>query len=69
MNDLLLSAAKTAKLLDVARSTLYEWDQQGRIPSPIKIGSRVYWRGEEMREWVEAGCPVREKWLLQREVT
>lgn len=61
-NRLLLSAQAVARLLDIARSTLYAWDQEGRIPRPVKIGSRVYWRTEEMRRWIDAGCPLREKW-------
>lgn len=60
--ELLLSADRTARLLDVARSTLYQWDQEGRIPRPVKIGGRIYWRGDELRAWVTAGCPVRARW-------
>ncbi len=62
----LLSADATAKLLDAARSTLYAWDQEGRIPQPVRIGSRTYWRGSELQEWVAAGCPCRERWNLLR---
>lgn len=61
-STLLLSAHEMMRLLDIARSTLYLWDQEGRIPRPVKIGSRVYWRRDEMNQWVAAGCPPREKW-------
>jgi predicted DNA-binding transcriptional regulator AlpA len=33
-----------------------------RIPAPIKLGGRTLWRVQELREWVEAGCPVRRIW-------
>jgi predicted DNA-binding transcriptional regulator AlpA len=47
-------------------STLYAWDQEGRIPQPIRIGVRTYWRGDELRDWIDAGCPCRERWNLLR---
>ena len=34
----------------------------GRIPAPIKLGGRSLWRVEELRRWVEAGCPSRTVW-------
>jgi predicted DNA-binding transcriptional regulator AlpA len=34
----------------------------GRIPAPIKLGGRTLWRVEELRRWVEAGCPARRIW-------
>ncbi len=63
---LLLSADATANMFDVARSTLYAWDQEGRIPQPVRIGARTYWRGDELQAWVAAGCPYRERWNLLR---
>jgi len=66
-DPLLLSADATAKLLDVARSTLYAWDQEGRIPAPVRIGARTYWRSQEMQSWVAAGCPCRERWQTSRQ--
>jgi prophage regulatory protein len=38
----------------------------GRIPAPIKIGGRTLWRVEELRAWVEAGCPDRRTWEALR---
>jgi predicted DNA-binding transcriptional regulator AlpA len=34
----------------------------GRNPAPVKLGGRTLWRTEELRRWVEAGCPVRKVW-------
>lgn len=62
-DPLLLNAVKTAEVLDIARSTLYQWDEQGRIPQPVRIGARIYWRYDELKNWIAAGAPAREKWL------
>jgi predicted DNA-binding transcriptional regulator AlpA len=34
----------------------------GRIPAPVKLGGRTLWRVEELRRWIEAGCPPRKTW-------
>jgi excisionase family DNA binding protein len=63
---LLLSAAKTAKLLGVGRTALYALNSSGRLPLPVRLGGRVLWRRAELEEWVssEPPCPNREKWEL-----
>jgi predicted DNA-binding transcriptional regulator AlpA len=33
-----------------------------RIPRPVKLGGRTLWRTEELRRWVQAGCPDRKTW-------
>ena len=38
----------------------------GRIPAPIKLGGSTLWRAEELREWIEAGCPCRRIWEAMR---
>jgi predicted DNA-binding transcriptional regulator AlpA len=30
---------------------------RGEIPQPVKLGSRVVWPKQKIREWIEAGCP------------
>jgi prophage regulatory protein len=34
----------------------------GRVPAPVKLGGRTLWRVEELRRWVDAGCPSRAIW-------
>ena len=36
------------------------------IPLPVTIGRSLYWKPEELKAWVEAGCPQREIWNAQR---
>jgi predicted DNA-binding transcriptional regulator AlpA len=37
-----------------------------RVPAPIKLGGRTLWRTQELREWVESGCPDRRTWEALR---
>lgn len=68
-SPLLLSATETARQLGVARSTLYEWSSSGRVPAPIRIGRRTLWRADDLRAWVDAGCPGRMAWERQRQAS
>lgn len=65
--SLLLSATETAELLGISRSTLYQFDASGKVPSPIRLGGRTLWRREELEQWVKAGCPGRERWNIMQE--
>jgi predicted DNA-binding transcriptional regulator AlpA len=59
----LLRASQAAKLCGVSLRTWRTWDSAGRIPAPVRIGSRsVFWRADELRAWVAAGCPRRADW-------
>lgn len=60
---LLCSAEKAAAMLSVSRSKFYSMHATGEVgPVPIKFGTRKLWSVEELRAWVSAGCPAREKW-------
>ena len=59
---LLISAAELGKLLGVNKSTIWSWHSAGKIPLPVRIGGTTRWRPEEIREWVDAGCPARVRW-------
>jgi predicted DNA-binding transcriptional regulator AlpA len=37
-----------------------------RVPAPVKLGGRTLWRTQELREWVESGCPDRRTWEALR---
>jgi len=63
---LLISAAELGKLLGVNKSTVWNWHSSGRIPMPVHIGGTTRWKAEEIRRWVEAGCPPRAQWELLR---
>lgn len=64
---LLLSAGDAAKLLGIGRTKFYEMHSTGRLgPMAIEFGKRKVWRMADLRAWVDAGCPHRDKWLAER---
>jgi predicted DNA-binding transcriptional regulator AlpA len=60
---LLLDAKQTSALLGIGRTHLYALHSSGRLPLPLRLGRRTLWRAEELKNWVLAGCPSRQKWL------
>jgi len=58
----ILRPGEAATLLEVSRATFYRLDAKGLIPRPVRIGGVRRWRVEEMRRWIEAGCPARDLW-------
>lgn len=59
---LLLRASDAAALCKVSLRTWRAWDATGKVPQPLRIGRAVFWRLDELRVWVAAGCPDRETW-------
>ena len=60
--QLTVDAKRLAKMLNLGLRTIRSYDVAGKLPSPIRIGSRVLWRVDEIRKWVNAGAPDRETW-------
>jgi predicted DNA-binding transcriptional regulator AlpA len=57
-----VEAAQAARLCGVSRATWYSLRKAGRVPRPVRLGRRVLWRVEELREWMAAGCPPLSRW-------
>lgn len=67
---MLLDAAAAARLCGVSRATWFCWDSRGRIPRPLRLSERIpRWRVEELRAWLAAGAPPRERWEEMRGAT
>ena len=64
---LLLTAFQAAEMFGAGLRTWRTWQATGRIPQPIRIGRKNFWRSQELRAWVAAGCPDREKWEIVKE--
>ena len=64
---LLLRPAQAAALCDTSLRTWRSWDVGGRIPQPVRMGRSLYWRLEELKAWVAAGCPDRVTWQTMQE--
>ncbi len=64
---LALPAADVAKLLGISQRHLHTLNASGRLPRPIRLGRSVRWRADELRDWLDAGCPARDRWEAMRE--
>lgn len=65
--ELALPAAEVAKLLNISERHLWALHSSGRLPRPIRLGRSVRWNHDELRRWVDAGCPDRSSWDQARE--
>jgi len=67
IEPLLLSAAKAAHLLGISRAHFYSMHSSGTLgPQPMRLGGRVLWSIDELKRWVDADCPQRQKWVQIR---
>ena len=53
----LLTVNEVAERLRVGRRTVYRWTDAGLMPRPLKLGSLVRWRADELDRWIAGGCP------------
>src|SRR5262245_35799282 len=63
---LLVGAAEAGRLCGRSEASWWRDHAAGRIPAAVKLGGRTLWRVEELRRWVEAGCPPRKTWEALR---
>lgn len=63
IEPMLLSVEDTAKILSISKPMLYQMFSDGRFGlMGIRFGRKRLFPVEELRNWVQAGCPSREKW-------
>lgn len=65
-SPLVADARRLAAMLGVGLRTVRTWDAAGRLPAPVRIGGRVVWRVDELRDWLDAGAPNRDRWAAIR---
>lgn len=63
---LLVTAKEAAAMCGKKLRTWRSWDAAGYIPKPVRLGGSTLWRLEELKSWIEAGCPRRSEWENQR---
>lgn len=63
---LLVDSKQVAKLLNLGERTIWRMAHSGILPKPMKIGGAVRWSYEEVKAWIEAGCPRDQKWKRLR---
>jgi len=54
---LLITAAELAHLLHVSLRTLWRLRSAHQVPKPVRLGGTVGWRLDEVRNWIDGGCP------------
>ncbi len=53
----LLDVREVARLINTSTKTVYRLTDAGKMPRPVKLGALVRWKADELREWINAGCP------------
>jgi len=64
---LLLTAVGVAHELGLSVRTVRRLDAAGKLPKPVRIGGAVRWHREEIRLWIQAGCPDRQRWEVEKQ--
>lgn len=59
----LLPSDEALKLLPISKATLYTWMSRKKGPPAVKIGSRLFFREDQLTAWIDAqptvgGCPM-----------
>jgi predicted DNA-binding transcriptional regulator AlpA len=55
--QLLIGAKELAGIMDVSTRTLWRLLSKGELIKPIRVGGNTRWRMDDIRRWIEAGCP------------
>ena len=62
LQPLAVSAKQLARMLDLSVRTIRTMDAAGKLPRGVRIGRSVRWPVDELRDWLDAGCPDRRAW-------
>ena len=63
LQPLAVDAAGVGRLLCISRATVFQLHSRGRLPLPVRLGSRCpRWIVSELHAWLQAGAPNREVW-------
>jgi len=60
----LLNATQLAGLLGISRVHIWRLNRAGKLPQTVHLGRRAMWRADEVRQWIDAGLPSRERWVI-----
>ena len=59
---LAVNARDLAELLGVSERLIQTLSTTDQIPAPVRLGTCPRWPLAEIRAWLEAGGPCRERW-------
>ena len=60
------TANDLSTLLKCSKRHIAALNSSGRLPRPIRLGRSIRWRADEIREWLAAGAPSRDRWEARR---
>jgi predicted DNA-binding transcriptional regulator AlpA len=66
LEPLAVGAKAAARLCGVSRSLWYSLDSAARVPEGVRLAGRRVWPLDELRDWLRAGCPSRDRWAAIR---
>lgn len=55
---LLITADELAVKLSMSTRTLWRLLSAGKLPEPVRLGGSTRWRVDEVRQWINDGCPT-----------
>lgn len=68
-NGGLIDMPAVSKLLGLAERTVWRMLSTGAIPAPLRLGTKIIrWRADEIRGWIETGCPDQKTWEKVRDM-
>ena len=59
--DVLIDVQMVAALCSISRSMVYKMNEMQALPEPLMYGRTLRWSYQAIEEWIEAGCPKRNK--------
>ncbi len=64
---LLIDGKELARLLGVSPGTIERMKAAGELPAHVVLSGNCHrWNREEIRRWVEAGCPPQKEWRARQ---
>ncbi|MCC7291464.1 MAG: helix-turn-helix domain-containing protein [Phycisphaerales bacterium] len=55
----LFTVQQVADLLGCSTRHVRRLADRAAMPAPVRLGSLVRWRGDQIEQWIMAGCPSR----------
>jgi predicted DNA-binding transcriptional regulator AlpA len=66
LEPLAVDAKVAARLCGVSRSLWFSMDSAAQIPMGCRLGRRRVWPLDELKDWLRAGCPSRDRWAAMK---